>query len=64
MERRREGKVQDYPEKEYYKANYITNLNSGVMITYSYIYIYQKNCKKDSAKEVGVDVHNLIIDVL
>jgi len=34
------------------------------MITGSYVDIYWKDYKKDRAEEVGIDVHNLIIDVL
>ena len=34
------------------------------MTACSCVHVYWKYCKKDRAEEVGVDIHNLIIDVL
>lgn len=34
------------------------------MTACSCVYVYWKYCKKDRAEEVGVDVNNLIMDVL
>lgn len=34
------------------------------MIPYFYVDIDWKSCKKDCTEEVGVEVHNLIVDVL
>ena len=34
------------------------------MITYFYIDIDRKSYKEDYTKEIGVDVHNLVMDIL
>jgi hypothetical protein len=64
MKKRREEKAEGRSKEKCCEANYIAYLNCSMMTTYFPVDIDWKNCKKGCTEEVGVDVHNLIVDVL
>ena len=61
---RQEEKAKGRSKKKSCEANYIAHLNYSIILAYFYADIDWKSCKNDCIKKVGVDVHNLIIDVL